>query len=99
MPTKTIIFLSATFGILILIVAAIIFTVILTGNRMSKEEKQNENRYQLYLKEIDKYICPKCGSKLEILIGENQQTFFRCKNHQHCDYVINPDELLKKGEK
>ena len=46
MPTRTIILLSATIGIIVLIVIGIIITVLITGKVMAdKNEKENKRRW------------------------------------------------------
>ena len=97
MPTKTIVLLAAIVGIVFLIVTAIVVTVILTGNVLAKngEEDRPNSNYLLYVKSLNKYKCPKCGSELKLFNGENQKTFYKCKN-ENCDYIVDPEELINK---
>ena len=46
MPTRTIILLSATIGVIVFIVICIIITVLVTGKVMAdKREKENKKRF------------------------------------------------------
>ena len=98
MPTKTIILLAAIAGIILLIIIAIVITVIATGNVLAKqgdEDRPNAN-YLKYVKNLGNYKCPKCGSELKLFTGEDQKTYYRCKNTDNCDYIVDPEELLNK---
>ena len=100
MPTKTIILLAAIVGIILLIVIAIVITVIATGNVLAKnsdEERPNAN-YLMYVKRIGEFKCPKCGSELKLFTGEDKKTYYRCKNVDNCDYIVDPEELLKENK-
>ena len=98
MPTKTIILLAAIVGIILIIVIAIVITVIATGNVLAKnsdDERPNAN-YLKYVKNIVNYRCPKCGSELKLYTDEKQKTYYRCKNIDNCDYIVDPEELINK---
>ena len=97
MPTKTIILLSAIAGFVIILVVGIIITVIVTGNvlaRNNEEVRPNAN-YLLYVKNLDKYKCPKCGSELKLYLGKDNRTYYRCKDEM-CDYMVDPEDLINK---
>ena len=97
MPTKTIILLSAMMGFVLLIVIGIIITVIATGNFLAKknEEVRPNSNYLQYVKNVDKYKCPKCGGDLKLYLGKDNRTYYRCKDEK-CDYMVDPEELLNK---
>ena len=99
MPTKTIILLAAMLGMLLIIVVAIIITVITTGNFLAKKGESTSTRpndnFLLYLKNVDNYKCPKCGSDLKLYLGKDKRTYYRCKNEK-CDYMVEPETLIKK---
>ena len=95
MPDKTIVLLAAIVGIVLLIVILIVVTVIVTGNVLAKqnEEEMHNSRYLLYVKNLGKYKCPKCGSELKLFNGEDQKTYYKCRNTE-CDYIVDPEELI-----
>ena len=97
MPTKTIILLSAIVGFVLLIVIGIIITVIATGNVLAKknEEVRPNSNYLLYVKNLNKYKCPKCGEELKLYLGKDNRTYYRCKNNR-CDYMVDPETLINK---
>lgn len=97
MPTKTIILLSAIVGFVLLIVIGIIITVIATGNVLAKknEEVRPNSNYLLYVKNLNKYKCPKCGEELKLYLGKDSRTYYRCKNNR-CDYMVDPETLINK---
>ena len=98
MPDKTIVLLAAIIGIILTIIVAIVITVIVTGNVLAKqnEEERHNSRYLIYVKEIGNHKCPKCGSELKLFNDEDQKTYYRCKNSDNCDYIVDPEELIKK---
>lgn len=100
MPTKTIVLLAAIFGIIVLIVISIIVTVIVTGNFLAKKGEKGLDRpnsnFLLYVKNVDNYKCPLCGGDLKLYLGKDQRTYYRCKNMDHCSYMVNPDDLIGK---
>ena len=98
MPTKTIILLAAIAGFVILIVAGIIITVISTGNVLAKrgEEERPNSNYLLYVKNLNKFRCPKCDNELKLYLGKDNRTYYRCKNEK-CDYMVDPETLLDKS--
>lgn len=98
MPTKTIILLSAIMGIIVLIVISIVITVIITGNVLAKnnEEVRPNGNYLLYVKNLDKFKCPKCGGELKLYQGKDGRTYYRCKDMDHCDYMEDPEVLINK---
>ena len=102
MTDKTIILLAAMMGFIVLIVIGIIITVIVTGNFLSKGnnriERPNSN-YLLYLKNVERFKCPKCGKDLKLYLGRDNRTYYRCKDMDHCDYMVDPDTLLLKDKK
>ena len=97
MPTKTIILLSAIVGFVLLIVIGIIITVIAPGNVLAKknEEARPNSNYLLYVKNLNKYKCPKCGEELKLYLGKDNRTYYRCKNNR-CDYMVDPETLISK---
>ena len=97
MPTKTIVLLAAIMGFVLIIVVGIIITVIATGNVLARKNEQvrpNSN-YLQYVKNLDKYKCPKCGESLKLYQGKDNRTYYRCKD-MHCDYMVDPEDLLAK---
>ena len=99
MPTKTIILLAAIIGMLVVLVIAIVVTVIATGNLLAKKGESAPSRpnekFLLYLKNVDNYKCPKCGNNLKLYLGEDKRTYYRCKN-ETCDYMVEPETLIEK---
>lgn len=99
MPTKTMILLAAILGMLLLIVVAIIITVVVTGNFLAKKGEDTPTRtndnFLLYLKNVENYKCPKCGSDLKLYLGKDKRTYYRCKAEK-CDFMVEPETLIKK---
>jgi len=100
MPTKTIILLAAMMGFVLLIVIGIIITVVVTGNFFAKrnEEERPNSNYLLYVKNLNNFKCPKCGKDLKLYLGEDNRTYYRCKDMHHCDYMVDPETLINKGK-
>ena len=96
MPTRTLVLLLATLGLIIIMVVAIVLTVVLTGNHAAKKaDEQLRKRLESYSSKLKDHRCPRCGSELEIVQREGFKTYLKCKNDQ-CEYIADPDELLKK---
>ena len=101
MPTKTIILLTAMAAIILVIVIAIIVMVIVTGNFLAKksEEERPNSHFLLYVQNVDKFKCPKCGGELKLYLGRDQKTYYRCKDMDNCDFMAVPEDLIYKVKK
>ena len=100
MPTKTLLLLVAIAGIIGIIIISIVVTVIVTGNVLAKrgEEERPNSNYLLYVKNLNKFRCPKCDNELKLYLGKDNRTYYRCKNEK-CDYMVDPETLIDTSKK
>ncbi len=96
LPTTTIYLIVGCCLLFVLLIAGLGITLFIT-----KHEKFNKtitNKYVFYLKEINKYKCPKCGSDFQIYRTKDYKTLYKCTG-EDCGYKVDPEELINGNKK